>query len=127
MPYLPVSLPDFYLFYLILLLFSLSLICLRFQYVGAGSAAYCSGMSIRESSVIAALMNTRGLVELIVLNLGVSAGILSTKTFSVMVVMCLVTTFMVRQTDRQTDRQTCNNNSIKMYENCRVVLHELKF
>ena len=58
---------------------------------------------------------------------GVSAGILSTKTFSVMVVMCLVTTFMVRQTDRQTDRQTCNNNSIKMYENCRVVLHELKF
>ena len=105
MPYLPVSLPDFYLFYLILLLFSLSLICLRFQYVGAGSAAYCSGMSIRESSVIAALMNTRGLVELIVLNLGVSAGILSTKTFSVMVVMCLVTTFMVRQTDRQTDRQ----------------------
>ena len=62
-------------------------------------------MSIRESSVIAALMNTRGLVELIVLNLGVSAGILSTKTFSVMVVMCLVTTFMVRQTDRQTDRQ----------------------
>ena len=63
-------------------------------------------MSIRESSVIAALMNTRGLVELIVLNLGVSAGILSTKTFSVMVVMCLVTTFMVRQTDRQTDSKT---------------------
>ena len=54
---------------------------------------------------------------------GVSAGILSTKTFSVMVVMCLVTTFMVRQTDRQ----TCNNNSIKKYKNCRVVLHELKF
>ena len=40
------------------------------QYVGAGSAAYCSGMSLRESGVIAALMNTRGLVELIVLNLG---------------------------------------------------------
>ena len=55
---------------------------------------------MRESSVIAALMNTRGLVELIVLNLGVSAGILSTKTFSVMVVMCLVTTFMVRLKDK---------------------------
>lgn len=40
------------------------------QYIGAGSAAYFGGMSIRESSVIAALMNTRGLVELIVLNLG---------------------------------------------------------
>ena len=36
-------------------------------------------------------------------SIGVSAGILSTKTFSVMVVMCLVTTFMVRQADRQTD------------------------
>jgi Kef-type K+ transport system membrane component KefB len=64
------------------------------KYVGAGSAAYFSGMNARESSVIAALMNTRGLVELIVLNLGVSAGILSTRTFSVMVVMCIVTTFM---------------------------------
>ena len=40
------------------------------QYLGAGSAAYFGGMSFRESSVIAALMNTRGLVELIVLNLG---------------------------------------------------------
>ena len=38
------------------------------QYLGAGSAAYFGGMSFRESSVIAALMNTRGLVELIVLN-----------------------------------------------------------
>ena len=38
-------------------------------------------------------MNTRGLVELIVLNLGLSSGILNTKTFSVMVIMCLFTTF----------------------------------
>lgn len=40
------------------------------QYIGVGLAAYFGGMSLRESSVIAALMNTRGLVELIVLNLG---------------------------------------------------------
>ena len=38
--------------------------------MGAGSAAWFSGMTFRESSVIASLMNTRGLVELIVLNLG---------------------------------------------------------
>ena len=37
---------------------------------GAGFAAYFNGISARESSVIAVLMNTRGLVELIVLNLG---------------------------------------------------------
>lgn len=62
--------------------------------IGAGVPAYVSGMSFRESSVVAVLMNTRGLVELIVLNLGVSSGILNTKTFSVMVIMCLFTTFL---------------------------------
>ena len=64
------------------------------KYVGAGGAAYFSGSSIRESWVIAFLMNTRGLVELIVLNLGVTAGVLNVKTFSVMVIMCLFTTFI---------------------------------
>eukprot|EP00981_Chlorochromonas_danica_P002953 scaffold601_cov170-Ochromonas_danica.AAC.14 len=64
------------------------------KYIGAGGTALLSGMSMRESAVIAALMNTRGLVELIVLNLGMSSGILSVRTFSVMVVMCLFTTFL---------------------------------
>jgi len=64
------------------------------KFIGAGLPAYFFGMKKRGSAVIAVLMNTRGLVELIVLNLGVSAGILSTKTFSVMVIMCLFTTFM---------------------------------
>ena len=39
-------------------------------------------------------MNTRGLVEIIVLNLGIQSGILNSKVFTVMVIMCLVTTFM---------------------------------
>lgn len=64
------------------------------KFIGAGGTAYFSGMSIRESSVIAVLMNTRGLIELIVLNLGIQSGILSIRTFSVMVVMCLFTTFL---------------------------------
>lgn len=63
------------------------------KYLGAGGAALLCGMSWRESAVVAALMNTRGLVELIVLNLGISSGILNTRTFSVMVIMCLATTF----------------------------------
>ena len=63
--------------------------------IGAGSAAYFSGtLTIRECGVVAILMNTRGLIELIVLNLGLSSGILTTRTFSVMVVMCLFTTFI---------------------------------
>ena len=64
------------------------------KFVGTGSAAYFSGMPLRESSVVAVLMNTRGLVELIVLNLGMQSKILSVRTFSVMVIMCLTTTFM---------------------------------
>jgi len=64
------------------------------KFVGCGGMAWFSGFTLRESSVIAVLMNTRGLVELIVLNLGMQAGILNVRTFSVMVIMCLATTFM---------------------------------
>ena len=64
------------------------------KFSGVGAASYFSGLSLRESTVIAALMNTRGLVELIVLNVGLNAGILNTRTFSVMVLMAVFTTFM---------------------------------
>eukprot|EP01035_Chromulina_nebulosa_P023072 gene23072-29896_t len=63
------------------------------KFLGAGSVAYFSGMTVRESWAVAFLMNTRGLIELIVLNLGLTANILNTKVFSVMVIMCLFTTF----------------------------------
>jgi len=43
---------------------------------------------------LGALMNTRGLVELIVLNLGLDLGILSPPVFTMLVVMALVTTAM---------------------------------
>jgi len=39
-------------------------------------------------------MNTRGLVELVVLNAGLELGILSSTLFTMMVIMALVTTFM---------------------------------
>ena len=61
---------------------------------GCGVTSYLSGMSRRESLVVAVLMNTRGLVELIVLNLGLTAGILNPTTFTVMILMALLTTFM---------------------------------
>jgi Kef-type K+ transport system membrane component KefB len=61
---------------------------------GSTLAARWTGMSWRDSFSIGALMNTRGLMELIVLNIGYDLGILSQKVFAVMVVMALVTTFM---------------------------------
>ena len=51
-------------------------------------------MSWRDSFAIGALMNTRGLVELVVLNIGYDLGILSDRIFAMMVVMALITTFM---------------------------------
>jgi Kef-type K+ transport system membrane component KefB len=53
-----------------------------------------SGMNWRESFSLGALMNTRGLVELIVLNIGYESGILSERSFAMLVLMALVTTLM---------------------------------
>ena len=52
------------------------------------------GMGWRDSSSLGVLMNTRGLVELIVLSIGYDLGILSARTFAMLVLMALVTTFM---------------------------------
>jgi Kef-type K+ transport system membrane component KefB len=59
---------------------------------GSAAAARLTGSSWREAYMIGALMNTRGLMELVVLNLGYDLGIMSPALFSVMVMMALVTT-----------------------------------
>src|SRR5215210_479803 len=61
---------------------------------GSMVAARWTGMSWGDSFSLGALMNTRGLVELIVLNLGYDLNILSPRIFTMLVVMALVTTFM---------------------------------
>ncbi|KAI0155168.1 K+/H+ antiporter 1 [Xylariaceae sp. FL1272] len=59
---------------------------------GGTIAAKLNGLVWRESLTIGVLMSCKGLVELIVLNVGLSAHILSQKTFTMFVVMALVTT-----------------------------------
>jgi Kef-type K+ transport system membrane component KefB len=61
---------------------------------GSMLAARFNGMSWREATAVGLLMNTRGLVELVILNIGLDLGILSQTLFSIMVLMALVTTFM---------------------------------
>jgi len=61
---------------------------------GSMLTARWSGMDWHDSFALGALMNTRGLVELIVLNIGFDLGILSPRVFTMMVVMALVTTCM---------------------------------
>jgi Kef-type K+ transport system membrane component KefB len=64
------------------------------KFFGAAAAARFTGFKLRDSAAIGALMNTRGLTELIVLNIGLDLGVISTQLFTMLVVMALVTTFM---------------------------------
>ncbi len=61
---------------------------------GAAAAAKVSGYDWRASAVIGTLMNTRGLTELIVLNLALDAGAISNTLFAMLVIMAVVTTLM---------------------------------
>ncbi len=64
------------------------------KFGGSAIAARLVGMSWREAGAIGILMNTRGLMELIVLNLGLDLGVLTPRLFTMMVLMALVTTWM---------------------------------
>ena len=61
---------------------------------GASIAARVSGYDWKASAVIGTLMNTRGLTELIVLNLALDAGAISPTLFAMLVIMAVVTTLM---------------------------------
>jgi K+:H+ antiporter len=64
------------------------------KFLGSAIAAKFVGQSWRDSFTIGALMNTRGLMELIVLNIGKDLGVLDDRIFAMLVIMALVTTFM---------------------------------
>jgi Kef-type K+ transport system membrane component KefB len=61
---------------------------------GAAFTARATGMNWKDSFALGVLMNTRGLVELVILNAGLDLGILSPALFTMMVLMALLTTFM---------------------------------
>lgn len=64
------------------------------KFGGSAAAAHFTGLPWRESCAIGILMNTRGLMELIVLNIGYDLGVISPVLFTMMVIMALVTTFI---------------------------------
>ena len=70
------------------------LVAVAGKFIGSALAARFVGQNWRDSLTIGALMNTRGLMELVVLNIGYELGVLSPKVFTMMVIMALVTTFM---------------------------------
>ncbi len=70
------------------------LVAVTGKFVGSAVAAKFVGQNWKDSLTIGALMNTRGLMELVVLNIGYDLGVLTPEVFAMMVIMALVTTFM---------------------------------
>lgn len=64
------------------------------KFGGSMFAARFVGLPWKDSIMIGALINTRGLMELIILNIGYDLGVLNSEIFTMMVLMALVTTFM---------------------------------
>jgi Kef-type K+ transport system membrane component KefB len=64
------------------------------KWLGAMLAARWAGMGAREANVLGILMNARGLVELVILTIGLDLGLITPQIFSMMVMMALVTTLM---------------------------------
>ena len=64
------------------------------KFVGSAVAGRFVGQSLKENLIVGTLMNTRGLMELVVINIGYDLGVLTPEIFAMMVIMALVTTFM---------------------------------
>ncbi|BAY06980.1 cation:proton antiporter domain-containing protein [Calothrix sp. NIES-2098] len=79
-------------------LWGITLLIIAIAILGKGIAcmlaARFAGESWRESATIGALMNARGLMELIILNIGLEQGVITPTLFTIMVIMAIVTTLM---------------------------------
>jgi Kef-type K+ transport system membrane component KefB len=64
------------------------------KFGGSVTAARFTGIGWRDAAALGVLMNTRGLVELVVLNIGLDLGVISPTLFTMLVIMALVTTFL---------------------------------
>ncbi|KAF9482445.1 cation/H+ exchanger [Pholiota conissans] len=74
--------------------FLICTVALLSKFIACGATAYLNGFNWRESGAIGSLMSCKGLVELIVLNIGLSANILDPRTFSMFVLHAIFVTVM---------------------------------
>jgi len=70
------------------------LVAIGGKFLGTYLSARVCGQDVRHARTLAVLMNTRGLTELIILGVGLQAGLLDASLYSLMVVMAVVTTAM---------------------------------
>ncbi|WP_410667799.1 cation:proton antiporter [Amycolatopsis sp. cmx-4-68] len=78
---------------MVIVLLVIAVACLS-KFAGAAGAARLTGAGGRRSVALGVLLNTRGLTELVILNVGLSLGVLDTRLFTAMVIMAVVTTLM---------------------------------
>ena len=96
------------------------LVAVTGKFIGSALAAKYVGQNWKDSLTIGALMNTRGLMELVILNIGYDLGVLTPEIFAMMVIMALVTTFMtgpaltiINWTFKSTKTETGQELSVK--------------
>jgi Kef-type K+ transport system membrane component KefB len=87
------------------------------KFGGSFLAARWTGSDWREAASLGVLMNTRGLMELIVLNIGLDLGVLSPVLFTMFVLMALVTTLVTTPILHQLtkSRDHCSEQAAKGY------------
>ena len=78
----------------LLILLAVIAVAVTGKFAGAAIPARLSGMKWRESLGFGTLMNARGLTELVVLSIGHDLGVISTRMFTIMILMAVLTTAM---------------------------------
>ncbi len=78
----------------VLMVIAVLLVACVSKFAGAAGAARLTGAPGREAATLGVLINTRGLTELVILNVGLALGVIDTRLFTAMVIMALVTTLM---------------------------------
>lgn len=79
---------------LLLVLAAVLLVAIGGKFIGTAAMARLGGLPAADAQAVGWLMNTRGLTELVILNVGLSLGVISASLFTLMVLMALITTAM---------------------------------
>jgi Kef-type K+ transport system membrane component KefB len=81
--------PELWLYCILIIL-----VAVAGKFLGGSLPARATGMPWRESWALGALMNTRGLMELVLLNIALDIGLITPTLFTMLVIMAMTTTFM---------------------------------
>ncbi|MCV7348066.1 cation:proton antiporter [Mycolicibacterium rhodesiae] len=81
------------------------------KFGAVGLAARWQGMSWYEAGSMGALANARGLMELILLNIGLEAGLISGKLYTILAVMTIITTFVATPLQRLFERRLARSGA----------------